>query len=162
MTFVVDTNVAIAANGRGTHADMQCRLACVRRLLALASGETVVIDRTGLILNEYKKHLHFSGTPGVGDMFFKHVFDNQSGNRHVRRVAVTPTEDPARGFEELPQNTFDPSDRKFLAVAVVADAVVLNATDNDWGEQGALMGELGVEVSELCPQHASRPRGRRS
>ena len=80
------------------------------------------------------------------------------------RGIMTPTGDPARGFEELPQNTFDPSDRKFLAVAVAADAVVLNATDSDWGEQGALMGELGVEVRELCPQHASRPvsRGRRS
>ena len=162
MTFVVDTNVAIAANGRGTHADEQCQLACVQRLRSLAAGEVVAIDRTELILNEYKKHLRFSGMPGVGDMFFKHVFNNQSRNKYVRRVAVTPTGDPARGFEELPQNTFDPSDRKFLAVAVVADAVVLNATDSDWGEQGALMGELGVEVRELCPQHASRPapRGR--
>lgn len=101
--------------------------------------------------------------PGVGDMFFKHVFNNQSRSKYVRRVAVTPTGDPARGFEELPKNTFDPSDRKFLAVAVAAKAVVLNATDSDWGEQRALTGKLGVEVRELCPQHVSRPvsRGRR-
>ena len=164
MTFVVDTNVAIAANGRGTHADERCQLACVQRLRSLAAGDTVAIDRAGLILNEYKKHLHFSGIPGVGDMFFKHVFNNQSQSKYVRRVAVTPTGDPARGFEELPKNTFDPSDRKFLAVAVVAQAVVLNATDSDWGEQRALTGKLGVEVRELCPQHVSRPvpRGRRS
>lgn len=70
-----------------------------------------------------------------------------------------PTGDE-RGFEELPENTFDRSDRKFLAVAVVARAVVLNATDSDWGEQQALMDELGVEVNELCPQHVAR-RGRR-
>ena len=44
---------------------------------------------------------------------------------------MTPTEDDRRGFEELPENTFDPSDRKFLAVAIVANAVVLNATDTD-------------------------------
>lgn len=76
MTFVVDTNVAIAANGRGTHADVQCRLTCVRRLRSLVAGEVVAIDETGLVLNEYKKHLNFSGMPGVGDMFFKHVFNN--------------------------------------------------------------------------------------
>ena len=47
-------------------------------------------------------------------------------------------------------------DRKFLAVAVVADAEILNATDSDWSEQEALTRELGVRVRQLCPQHASK------
>ena len=51
---------------------------------------------------------------------------------------------------------FDPSDRKFLAVAVVAKAVVLNATDSDWDEHAVLMEELGVKVSQLCPEYASK------
>ena len=50
---------------------------------------------------------------------------------------------------------FDRSDRKFLAVAVSATAVILNATDSDWGEQHELMDALGVEVEHLCPWHAS-------
>ena len=153
-TFVVDTNVAIAANGRGTHADIRCRLICVQRLESLVAGETVAIDDGNRILGEYKSHLNFSGGPGVGDAFFKHVFNNQYQDEHVRRVTVTPSQDDRRGFEELPSNTFDPSDRKFLAVAVAAGAVVLNATDSDWGEQAALMDALGVEVNQLCPQHA--------
>ena len=153
-TFVVDTNVAIAANGRRTHVDMRCRLDCVQRLKSLVAGETVAIDDRSLILDEYKNHLSFSGGPGVGDLFFKHVFNNQYQGERVRRVTVTPSQDGRRGFEELPSNTFDPSDRKFLAVAVVAEAVVLNATDSDWGEQAALMDTLGVEVKQLCPQHA--------
>ena len=151
--FVVDTNVAIAANGRGTHADIRCQLTCVQRLKSLVARETVAIDHGNLILDEYKNHPNFSGGPGVGDVFFKHVFNNQYQCEHVRRVAVTPAEDDRRGFDVLPENTFDRSDRKFLAVAVVARAVVLNATDSDWGEQEALMDELGVEVSQLCPQH---------
>ena len=150
--FVVDTNVAIAANGRGTHADTSCRLTCVRKLGSLVARETVAIDDGNLILDEYRKHLNASGSPGVGDVFFKHVFDHQYGNR-VRRIRVTPTSDGRRGFEELPENAFDRSDRKFLAVAVAADAVVLNATDSDWGKQQALMDGLGVKVDELCPQH---------
>ena len=152
--FVVDTNVAIAANGRGTHADMSCRLTCVQKLSSLVARETVAIDDGNLILDEYRRRLNASGSPGVGDVFFKHVFDHQyrPGSR-VRRIPVTPTGDDRRGFEELPENTFDRSDRKFLAVAAAAGAVVLNATDRDWGEQQALMDGLGVKVDELCPQH---------
>ncbi len=159
--FVVDTNVAVAANGRETHADSQCQLTCVQRLVSLVAREVIAIDDRGLILGEYKKHLNFSGGPGVGDMFFKHVFNNQYQCEHVRRVAVTPAEDDRRGFEVLPENTFDRKDRKFLAVAVVAGAVVLNATDSDWGEQEALMDELGVEVGQLCPHFLRKSRRKR-
>ena len=155
-TFVVDTNVAIVANGRGTHADEQCQLDCVQKLESLVKQEIVAIDKRGLILDEYGNHLSYSGMPGVGDAFFKHVLDNQYRNRHVHRVQVTPSEDDRQGFERLPENTFDRSDRKFLAVAVVAEAVVLNATDSDWDEQAALMERLDVKVDQLCPQHASR------
>lgn len=161
MTVVVDTNVAVAANGRGTHADQRCRLACVRRLVELVKQDVVAIDDTGLVLTEYGNHLHHSGMPGVGDLFFKHVFNNQHQDRHVRRVVVTRSEGDDRGFEELPRNTLDPSDRKFLAVAVVARAVVLNATDSDWGDQAMLLDALSVEVSQICPQHASRQARRK-
>ena len=92
----------------------------------------------------------------MGDAFFRYVFDQQHQGGRVQRVVVTPSDDTLKGFEELPENTFDPSDRKFLAVAVVADAAVLNATDSDWEEQAALMEQLGVEVDQLCPQHASK------
>ena len=154
-TFVVDTNVAIAANGRKTHADLQCQSACVARLRSLVAGEVVAIDDQGLILAEYAARLNFSGMPGMGDRFFKYVFNFQYGQDRVRRVTVTPSKDDRRSFEELPANTFDPSDRKFLAVAVESGAVVLNALDSDWNEQSALMTRLGVEVAELCPQHAA-------
>ena len=114
----------------------------------------MAIDDRGSILGEYTKHLNFSGMPGVGDAFFKHVFVCQLQEDRVQRVAVTPSEDDRRGFEELPGNTFDRSDRKFLAVAVVAKAVVLNATDSDWDEHEALMNRLGVKVRQFCPQFA--------
>jgi len=171
MTFVVDTNVAIVANGRGTHADEQCQLACVQRLKSLTSlttREVVAIDDADRVLEEYRKYLNYSRErepgkrePGMGDEFFMHVF-NQYQGKYVRRIAVTPTEDDGRGFEELPENTLDPSDRKFLAVAVAAEAVLLNATDSDWGAQRVLLDELGVEVGQLCPRYASKQarRGR--
>ena len=160
--FVVDTNVAIVANGRETNADPQCQLSCIERLRSLAKSEVVAIDDGGLIFAEYKSRLHFSGMPGVGDAFLRHVFNNQYQNDRVRRVVVNRSGDDRRGFEELPENTFDRSDRKFLAVAMVAQAVVLNATDSGWAEHGALMNRLGVEVTQLCPGYPSKtaPSGR--
>ena len=96
----------------------------------------------------------------MGDMFFKHVFDYQYRRDRVRRIAITPSVDDGRGFEELPENTLDRADRKFLAVAVVANAVVLNATDSDWVEHKALTETLAVQVKQLCPQYAANTRRR--
>ena len=157
--FVVDTNVAIAANGRNTHADPQCQSACIEKLEAVVKNQVIAVDDQGAIVGEYAKHLNHSGEPGVGDTFFKHVFNNQYQGARVRRVPVTPSEDEGRGFEELPPNSFDPSDRKFVAVAVAAGAVVLNATDSDWDEHAPLMSHLAVEVRQLCPQHSTKQTG---
>lgn len=158
VSFVVDTNVAIAANGRNTHADTRCREACVKKLEYMVKEGVVAVDDDGQIIDEYRNHLRFSGMPGVGDAFFKHVFNYQHQNSRVQRVKLTLSEDDRKGYEELPVNKFDRSDRKFLAVAVVANAVVLNATDSDWQEHEDLMGELEVKVKQLCPQHAVRAR----
>ena len=158
--FVVDTNVAIVANGHDTHANEQCRLTCVETLERLTTNEKIAMDDKGAILEEYARHLSYSGMPGVGDKFFKHIVDTHYKGTRVHTVTVTPCEDVRRGFEELPENTFDPSDRKFLAVAVVACAFVLNATDSDWHEQSALMERLEVDVRQLCPRYASK-RARR-
>ena len=78
------------------------------------------------------------------------------GARRVRLVSITPSRDERSGFEDLPENDFDPSDRKFLAAAVVGRAIILNATDSDWSEREELTGSLGVTVRQLCPQHASK------
>ena len=155
--FVVDTNVAIVANGGdGVHADEQCQLTCVMKLERLIKEQVVAVDVSGCILEEYRNHLCESGRPGTGDLFFKYVFDNQYQDARVKMVEVNPICDDRRGFKELPDNTFDRSDRKFLAVAVAASAIVLNATDSDWNEHKSLTDRLGVEVSQLCLQYASK------
>ena len=154
--YVVDTNVAIAANGRNTHADPECQLACVEKLEDVCRRQVVVVDDGGLIFDEYKERLNFAGAPGMGDTFFKHLFDHGYDETRVRRVSITPCSDDRLGFKELPENGLDKSDRKFLAVALVAQATILNATDGDWSEQEALTNNLGVTVQQLCPQHASK------
>lgn len=156
-TCVVDTNVLVAANGRGTHADQECRKRCVEELEHIVKHGVVVVDCIGFIIEEYTRRASF-GPRGVGDVFFKHVHDNRFNPVHVRRVRITPTDDDRCGFEELPVNSLDRADRKFLATALVGNAPVLNATDSDWDEQKELTTEVDVEVRQLCPQHASKAR----
>ena len=155
-SFVVDTNVALAANGRNTHAKRPCQLACIEKLENICRQQVIVVDDKNLIFDEYKKSLNFAGAPGVGDKFFKHLFDHGYNKTRVRRVSITPCNDDRFGFTELPENDLDKSDRKFLAAALVAQATILNATDSDWSEQEALTQSLGVTVQQLCPQHASK------
>ncbi len=161
-SWVVDTNVAIAANGRDTHADAECQRACVKELAA-ARRDVIVVDDKDLIFKEYLDNLRpkdqqrKTRKEDPGFLFFRHIRDYQWGGERVRRVPITPCSDHRRGFEELPVNDLDPSDRKFLATAVVGEADILNATDSDWGQQEELTKGLGVEVRQICPQHASKP-----
>ena len=156
-SFVVDTNVAIVANGRNTNADLKCQLSCAEKLRdVVCRRQVVVVDDRDLIFDEYRGYLNFAGVPGVGDMFFRYLFNHGYDETRVRRISITPCSDDRLGFKELPENDLDKSDRKFLAAALVAQATILNATDSDWSEQEALTKSLGVTVQQLCPQHASK------
>lgn len=156
MKTVIDTNVPIAANGRDTHAGEDCQIRCIEFLQCLASRrskDVIALDEGGLLLDEYKRYLNYRGQPGVGDIFFKFLHDHMYVNNRVELVQVTRSKDEDRGFDELPANDLDPSDRKILAIAVVADAEVVNALDTDWHEQAELLAQLGVTVQQLCPEH---------
>lgn len=147
--LVIDTNVAISANGRDTHASPACQYACIE-LLEDCRQLHIAVDKLGLIMEEYAKHLNYSGQPGVGDIFFKYLHDYQYATEKIYRVDITPCEDSHRGFKELPLNQLDSSDRKFLATAIVAEATIINATDSDWEEQNDLLKRIGINVRQLC------------
>jgi predicted nucleic acid-binding protein len=152
---VIDSNVAIVANGHSPQASIDCELACVE-LLERCEHLSICLDQTSMIMDEYAKHLSYAGNPGVGDMFFKYLHDNQYAQKNIELIRITQTDDENRGFDELPANDFDPSDRKFLATAVVAGAQVVNATDSDWAEQQELMNQLNIAVQQLCPDCCQR------
>ena len=151
--LVVDTNVLVVANGRDkTPADLECEFACVEMLERATSGKQIVlIDAPNLIMDEYSRHCSYSGSPGVGDMFFKFLHDHQYSAKNVIRVSIQKTSDADGGFANLPPNNFDRDDRKFLAVAKAGDGRVVNATDSDWSEHADFIDSIGVQVLELCP-----------
>ncbi|MDX8411241.1 MAG: hypothetical protein R8K46_05135 [Mariprofundaceae bacterium] len=156
MKVVVDTNVPMAANGRKTHANEACQYACIEFLEQIVSAKSrtkIVLDKPGLIFDEYKHGLNFSGQPGVGDIFFKYLHDHMFLGKKVQLVPIEPINDDTRGFDELPANKLDPSDRKFLAVAITSSAKIVNALDPGWHEQQAFISGLGLTVQQLCPEH---------
>lgn len=138
---MIDSNVPIVANGRSAQARPQCVLACIRALDAVRTGLTCLDDRNRII-KEYMNSLSLSGQPGAGDAFMKWVFQNQADPNHCETVRIRPTDDEFENYEEFPDDpnlrSFDPNDRKFVAVALASRHA-----------RGALRSN-GVEIDFLC------------
>ena len=153
---VMDTNVAIVANGRAEQAGPDCKLKCIGRLRHIRDECRILLDDGNLILEEYRGRLSFSGQPGLGDSFFKWLHDNQANPSHCRKIPLNHHAD--RDFEEFPDDpalsSFDRSDRKFVAVALASGTQpkVLNASDTDWWTYHAQLRQHGIEVDFLCPE----------
>lgn len=153
---MVDTNVPLVANGKAEQADLECEVACVRKLIQIQSEQRTLLDDKMLIMGEYRRNLSQSGQPGVGDAFFKWLWENQANEQHCRTVPLTVHAD--RGFVEFPDDarlsSFDLSDRKFVAVALASgtDPQVLNASDTDWWHDRQTLAEHGIQIVFLCPE----------
>ena len=153
-TVVVDTNVAIVANGRKTDASIKCQENCVIALEKIVGSGCIVVDDNGLIMDEYAKHLDRSGGPDIGDAFYRHIFFNQYIPEKVERVTISPIDEHGN-FQEFPKDTalkgFDLSDRKFVAVALSSqkNPEILNAVDRGWAKYASSLSKY-VKVKELC------------
>ena len=159
---VVDTNVPLVANGKADQAGLKCEDACVRKLIQVQAERRTLLDDKWLIIEEYRRNLSHAGQPGVGDAFFKWLWENQANPQHCRIVPVTVHAD--REFAEFPDDprlvSFDLADRKFVAVALASGAGphVLNATDTDWWHDRQALAENGVHIVFLCPELMDKDR----
>lgn len=161
MAVIVDTNVAMVASRRTQTADDRCVDACIKRLRDIQQTGGLLVDDKGLILREYTKNLGFNGQPGAGEVFAKWAHDHQAIPARVRQVAITPrTDGQWRRYDEFPDraelSAFDPSDQKFVAVALASgeSPPILNAVDSDWWNHRAALEAVGARIEFLCPQHA--------
>lgn len=152
---VVDTNVLLVANG-GSSYSTSCMLTCARQLVEIQKSGCVVLDYGHEILNEYAKKQSSKGQPGLGFQFWKWLLNTKNSIEHCNYVTITKAE--LKGYTEFPDHeglaTFDPSDRKFVAVTVAHGAwpPILQAADSKWwGWQDALK-ECGITVEFLCPK----------
>lgn len=156
-SVVIDTNVAVVANARDTDASPECIEHCVEFLVGVTKGRLlVVLDTDREILEEYLRNVSESGQPGVGDAFLKWLLRNQANPRVCNLVEIRALPDPPHyeGFPDDPAlASFDPSDRKFVMVALESPSnpSVANAVDSDWWNHRQALERAGVRIELLCP-----------
>lgn len=151
---VIDTNVGIAANGKAD-VSAECELVCVQCLRAVTKEGHLVLDSNGQIFQEYLKYLSLSGEPGVGDAFIRWVNDHQHDQNLCTLIDLTVR--PDGEFVEFPDNQalrgFDPSDKKFVAVASTHPdkPPIKVALDRGWVRHREALAKEDIEIDFLCP-----------
>ncbi len=149
---IVDTNVAVVANGQNDDVVGSCRDACTRFIAEIPHGRVVLIDSADEIRAEYARAVGMGRPYQLGAQFLLYVLRYQHDSRHVRRIDLPKR--PDGGFADFPDTpdlaTFDPSDRKFAALARQTGVAVANATDSDWADHIASLNAHGVAVAFLC------------
>ncbi len=163
MTVVVDTNVAVVANDGSEQASPDCVITCIERIQQITSGKMkLVLDDNWKIIGEYQDNLNSSGQPGVGDAFLKWVLTNWLNPERCDLVMITPIDNLENEFREFPTdpalNDFDPSDRKFIAVARAhsENPPILQAVDSKWWGFKDALHRNGVTVEFICEDDIQR------
>ncbi len=163
MMVIVDTNVAVVANGESGQASKECEQACINRLERIMDGEiNLVLDENWKILREYLRNLHSSGDD-VGDRFLRWVLNNRTSQCDL--ASITPIEGSETEFKEFPDDPelqkFDPDDRKFIAVARAHcdKPPILQAVDTQWWDFRDVLYQHGVIVEFICEEDIHRLRG---
>ena len=158
MKSVVDTNVPVVANGNSEQASPECIRTCAVRLEEITRKGQLVLDNQWLILKEYMAHLRPVGQPRPGDAFLKWVLTNYSNPDRCELVQVTPKDSAGTDFVEFPSDRalegFDPTDRKFVAVAAAHPErpPILEAVDTKWWEMEQALRQAGITVDFLCKE----------
>jgi len=156
MYQIVDTNVLLVASKKAPQASETCELACEKYLQNLMHAGILVIDSQWLIIKEYMNKNSQSGQPSAGDKFLKWVLLNHTNTDRCEKVLITKIAE--NDFAEFPKSPsldkFDPSDRKFVAVALThhAKPAIANAVDSDWYNHKQALTEHGVKLDFLCPE----------
>ena len=164
MAVIVDTNVAVVANGQSPQASSSCVDICINRLEGIVRGEEkLVLDNGWIILGEYLRNLRSTGEPGAGDSFLRWILMNKDDRCDL--IHITPVAGSENEFEEFPDDSalagFDPDDRKFIAVTIAhpENPPILQAVDSQWWDFRDALRQNGVTVAFICDHDIQRLRG---
>ena len=165
MAVIVDTNVAVVANGQeeSPQASPNCIDTCINRLEGIVRGEVkLVLDNRWIILREYMQNLRSNGAD-VGDRFLSWISANK--DQWCDLVPITPVDGSENEFEEFPDDPalegFDPADRKFIAVACAhpEKPPILQAVDSQWLNFHDAFRRNSVTVEFICEEDIQQLRG---
>lgn len=159
--YILDTNVPVTANlaidlDAIQDADtLHCVLRCIEAVEHVMKHGGLVLDAGGEIFDEYRSNLSLVGQPGVGDRFMKWVHLNRWSFPEGDRIPLKKIDSFYVDFPQVPGlDEFDPSDRKFVALAYVHPAKphILQATDSKWWGWKEALKTAGITVHFLCPE----------
>jgi hypothetical protein len=161
-SLVVDTNVVLVANGQHQNVSDLCIVECVKRLQGIMKVGKLALDDNFRIIREYQNKTDKKSGNRPGDAFVKWALQNNANTKRVDRVPLH--EHDVRSFHSFPDDadlaTFDPSDRKFVAVSCAhpGKPPILQATDSKWLDWAEPLKRHGVTIEFLCPGDIARFR----
>ena len=161
---IVDTNVPITAGKRVADIPEEL-LVCVREcnryiynLIKSESGVRVVLDANKLILNEYRKIKSVTDGDSIAVQFLKWIYqyllrilpDDLVFLNILSENEYAEYPDDIEGLE-----SFDPADKKFIALAFAhkESPVIIEATDSMWWGIKDVLEANGVKVCFLCTEY---------
>ena len=166
---IVDTNVVVIANDTDDDDRRDCSERCQDRLQQIIEQrEKVVVDDGWRILREYDTYVDPNTRKGIGDLFVKRLLQNLGNPEICTMVHLTSLVGNGTDFEEFPADntlsSFDPDDRKFIAVALAHKRdtgqvpTILLAIDRGWLQFMDALARHGVNVDLICEEDIQRPR----
>ena len=163
--LIIDTNVLVVANDMSEHVSKSDVGCCSKFLIDVYENKNeniiVYLDSLQQILEEYGNYCNHSGEPGIGDVFFRWLHNNQANPDVCCVQEINITNGEHSNYKEFPTigclNNFDLSDRKFVAVACSADKspTIVNCSDSDWYDYRNCFSEIGIKLDFLCPDEKS-------
>lgn len=156
--FIIDTNVALLAGtpvSKIPSEELICAQKCVRFINDFLNNpeSKIVLDRDGRILREYKSvYAKLGSQPSLASAFHRWVCTRIT--KDIDPMDFVELHEISQNvFKEYPDDErikkFDPSDRKFIAVANAHQehpAIIEGSDCKWWGIRQALE-ELGIKVT---------------
>jgi hypothetical protein len=162
---VIDTNVLLVADGRGTQMSVKCVEECLNRLEQVMATQRVALDDGRRILGEYGHKLS-TRSPTSGSVFLKWLLQREWNPTHVTQTRITELNE--NEFAEFPPDEalkdFHPADRKFIAVANahLEKPPVLQAGDAKWLRFEEAFKAHGIRLEVLCRSELEDIRKRKT
>lgn len=164
--YIIDTNVPVLA---GTNiADipedqLPCAEACVRFIenILRTKDFRIVLDANWEILNEYKKNIMTpKGSENLGTRFLMWLYQHLGQIPDRDCISLEKTGD--HNYVTFPidpaLSTFDPSDRKFVALANAhpEHPAIVQGTDGKWWGFKDVLENLGIHIEFLCEEYVEQ------